>query len=225
MKFKNFINRMFFYPLGILKAIHVLGKNGSRDFVNKTRFKNVIIDDGVCVDSNSIIHKHSHILTNCIINNATIDSYTYVGRNCIVQNAHVGKFCSIANDVFIGLGKHPISNFSTAPIFYKKQNILNIELIDKDVEFKEYEKITICHDVWIGARAIILDGVKIGNGAVIAANSVVTKDVMPYAIVGGTPAKLIKYRFSEEKIKKLNNSNWWSYNLDEIKKKINDLNA
>ena len=210
--------------MGIIKGIHNLGLNHSRDFYNKLKFNKSIIDAGCAIDEKSKINKHSHILSNCIINNSIINSYTYVGRNSIIQNTSIGKFCSLANDVCIGLGKHPLDNFSTSTIFYRRQNTLNIRLIDKDLSFVEYGKITIGHDVWIGARAIILDGVTIGNGAVIAANSVITKEVPPYAIVGGVPAKIIKYRFNENKIKEMLDTKWWDWNLDEIKKNMNLLN-
>lgn len=213
-----------YYPIGIIMGLHELGKNGSRDIVNRNRFKGVIIDQGVCIDSTSKIEKHSHLLSNCLVNNSFIDSYSYIGKNGIIQNASIGKFCSIANDVCIGLGKHPIDNFSTSPIFYRLDNPLKIKLVEKNYGFKEYIPIHIGNDVWIGARAIVLDGVTIGNGAVIAANSVVTKDVPAYAIVGGVPAKIIKYRFPEEKINKLIDSKWWELNLNEIKEKINILN-
>ena len=81
------------------------------------------------------------------------------------------------------------------------------------------------HDVWIGSRAIVLDGIVVGNGAVIAANALVTKDVPPYAIVAGIPAKIIKYRFKQDKIDKLIDSKWWELSLNEIKQKINNLNS
>jgi chloramphenicol O-acetyltransferase type B len=224
MKLKNIINRILLYPFGLLKSLHVLGKNGSRDFNNKFRFKNVIIDDGVCIDFKALIKPNVHLLSNCIINNTNIDSYTYVGKNTIVQNAVIGKFCSISNDVFIGLGSHPIDYFSTSPIFYRKKNIIEIDLILKDYSFQEYENIKIGNDVWIGAKAIVLDGITIGHGAVVAANAVVTKDIPPYAIVGGVPAKILKYRFNDTKIKKLLESNWWDNDLEAIKNKIEDLN-
>ena len=114
-----------------------------------------------------------------------------------MQNTTIGNYCSIARNVSIGLGLHPLNLFSTSPIFYKRQNALLLDLISKDNEFKEYQPITIGNDVWIGANAIIMDGITIGNGAVIAAGAVVTKNVPAYAIMGGVPAKLIKYRFAE----------------------------
>ena len=159
-----------------------------------------------------------------IVNNSRLENYSYVGRNSLVQYAQIGKFCSIANEVCIGLGNHPMDNFSTFPLFYKKNNTLKIQLIDKDLEFQEYKNIKIGNDVWIGARAIIMDGITIGDGAVIAANSVVTKDVPGYGVVGGVPAKFIKYRFDEKKRLKLAESRWWEWEIELIRENITELN-
>jgi chloramphenicol O-acetyltransferase type B len=220
----NKLKRIFLLPFGLIKKVLELANEGARDIENRIRFKNTIIDKGCSFDLKSIIHPHVHILENCIINYSEIKSYTYLGKNCLVQNTTIGKFCSIANEVVIGLGKHPTENFSTAPLFYKKANTLNIDLIDQEPAFVEYENISIGHDVWIGLRATILDGVTIGHGAIIASNAVVSKDVPPYAIVGGIPAKIIKYRFEEKKIKYLLDSKWWDKDLNEIKKDMNVLN-
>jgi acetyltransferase-like isoleucine patch superfamily enzyme len=158
-----------------------------------------------------------HILSNTIVNNSTIESYSYVGKNCIIQNTQISKFCSIANDVCIGLGSHPLTNFSTSPIFYRKKNPFDLDFIDENLDFEEYKQISIGPDVWIGSRVIILDGINIGTGAVIAANSVVTKNVAPYAIVAGVPAKLIRFRFNEAIVQRLLNSKWWELDLNDIK--------
>ena len=108
---------------------------------------------------------------------------------------------SVAYGVRIGLPEHPVNMVSTSPKIYR-----NIKLKDiKDVYFPPI----IGNDVWIGANAIILQGVTIGDGAIIAAGAVVTKDVPPYAIVGGVPAKVIKYRFSDDVILKLLEIKWW----------------
>lgn len=216
------LKRIVLLPSGLLKKMLEFANEGARDIENKWRFKGTIIDKGCCIDSKSSVDKNVHLPENCVINNSVIHSYTYLGKNCLVQNTTIGKFCSIANDVLIGLGNHPIDLFSTSPLFYRKKNTLNINLVHQDLEFKEYKPIEIGHDVWIGARALIMDGVIIGIGAIIAANSVVTKDVPPYAIVGGTPAKIIRYRFDEAKITTLLNSNWWDMDLLEIKKKLID---
>ncbi len=212
-------------PLGIIKKVVELGKEGSRDIQNSHRFKRSTIDSGCCINSHSKISDHVHLLSNTIVNFSEIDSYTYVGKNCLIQHTTIGKFCSIANDVLIGLGRHPIDNFSTSPLFYRINNPLDIKLINKTNEFKEYLPIEIGHDVWIGTRAVILDGLKIGTGAIVAANSVVTKDVPPYAIVGGVPAKIIKYRFSDEKINKLLQAAWWQQDINQIKTNLDELNT
>lgn len=217
---KSDIIRFLILPFGLLLKLLTLSKEGSRDIFNLLRYKNVEIDTGCCINEKSKIEANTHILKNCYINNCQIGSFTYVGRNSIVQNARIGKFCSIANDVFIGLGNHPIDLISTSPLFYRKRNTLKIELVDEDYEFDEYDPITIGNDVWIGSRAIILDGVNIGNGAIIASNSVITKDVAPYAIVAGVPARVIKFRFTEEKIEELQKLEWWQMSLAEIKEKF-----
>lgn len=213
---KNKIFRILLLPIGLLTKLIELANDGARDIQNKQRFKGAIIDKGNWIDQKTKIQPNSHILSNCIINNSNIDSYTYIGRNSIVQNTSIGKFCSIANDVFIGLGKHPLDLFSTSPIFYRRNNPIGVKLIQYDLGLEEYSPIKIGHDVWIGARAIVLDGVTIGNGAVVAANTVVTKDIPDYAIIAGSPGKIIRYRLPDEKIKELQDIEWWTNELGQI---------
>lgn len=213
--------RIFLLPFGFIKRVLELANEGARDIENRIFYKNSIIDKGCCIDSKSIIHSNVHLLENCTVNNSEVKSYTYIGRDCLVQNASIGKFCSIANEVLIGLGKHPLSHFSTSTLFYRTNNTLGIDLVDHNLDFEEYAAIAIGNDVWIGARAIIMDGVSIGDGAIVAANSVVTKDVPQFAIVGGVPAKIIKYRFAPDKIQEFIDQDWWSWQLDKIKKQFN----
>lgn len=215
--------RCLLLPFGLLLKLYELAIEGARDIQNKLRFRDSIIDRRCCINSASKIGENCHILENCLVLNSTIKSYSYIGRNSIVQNTSIGSFCSIANDVFIGLGAHPLEHFSTSPLFYRVSNIFNLKLIDTDYKFSEYRPIEIGNDVWIGARVIVLDGVKIGNGAIIAANAVVTKDVPPYAVVGGVPAKIIRYRFSQEKIEKFLKLQWWTWPLDNIQKQMKEL--
>ena len=135
-----------------------------------------------------------------LMSNIKIGRGTYLRKDIFVDDGvEIGRYCSIANDVVIGPSNHPITNFSTHPISYDVNNYP-----DKDV------KTIIGNDVWIGTRAIIKRGVKIGNGAVIASGAVVTKDVEPYAVVAGVPAKLIKYRFDSETIQELQSLEWWN---------------
>lgn len=152
------------------------------------------------------------------VSNSEVGQFTYIGHKTLISNAKIGRFCSIAGDVRIGLGIHPARNFvSMHPSFYSTKNTgIPISFV-KTQKFKEGKNIEVGHDVWIGYRAIILDGVKIGDGAAIAAGSVVTKDVPPYAIVGGVPAKVIRYRFSPEQIAKLLDFEWWNKDVSWIK--------
>lgn len=141
-----------------------------------------------------------------------IGKYSYIGKNCSITKATIGNYCSIANNVSIGQGEHDLTKISTNSIFY--ENAFD-ELTKKEC--------IIGNDVWIGVDSIILRGGVIGNGAVIGANSVVTKDVPPYAVVVGSPARIIKYRFDDYIIEKIEQSNWFSYDFDEAKEIIDNI--
>lgn len=153
--------------------------------------------------------------TQYLSDNVEVGAYTYVGERTTLQNVVIGKFCSIASEVRIGTGKHPTNEFiSTYPAFFAEKNIgCNVSFVDKQL-YDEFENILIGNDVWIGTRAIILDGVTIGNGAIIGAGAVVTKDVSAYSIVGGVPAKIIKYRFSDNEISLLEKFKWWEKDIN-----------
>ena len=209
MNFNNLIFRILLTPFAIVKGLISFANNNARDLQNILRFPGSKIEKGCFISNKTKIGERTLIKQNTRINFSEIGFYSYISHNSLIQNATIGNYCSIANDVFIGLGQHPLNMFSTSPIFYKSKNPLKQKLLEEDKEFKEYKQINIGNDVWIGARAVILDGVTIGNGAVIGASAVVTKDVPPYAIVTGIPAGIIKYRFSEDICNELLNSNWW----------------
>ncbi len=214
------LKRLLLLPLGLWGALCELAKDGARDIDNRGRFKGSDIGKGCWIDDRTAVAAHTRIRQGCVLLGSSVGEYTYTGQGCVFQNTEIGKFCSVAQGVFSGLGAHPLDLFTTSPLFYRKRNTLRIELVEKDLDFEEYHPIKIGHDVWVGARAVIMDGVTVGHGAVIAANAVVTKDVPPYAVVGGVPARIIKYRFGEDKIKELLASGWWNWPLEEIREKM-----
>ncbi len=149
-----------------------------------------------------------------------IGECSYIGKNTIISNPKetvIGKYTSISHDVYIGPTRHSIHHLTTHSFINHLENgtIDNAISVPKENlvegEFPTSSPIYIGNDVWIGLRAIIMPGCKIGDGAIIASGAVVTKDVSPYAIVGGVPAKIIKYRFTPEIIKDLLELKWWDY--------------
>lgn len=115
------------------------------------------------------------------------------------------------------MATHPLNWLSTHPAFYSTRRQANISFTENDL-FLDQKSIEIGHDVWVGARVMILDGCKIGNGAVIAAGAVVVKDVPAYAVVGGVPARIIKYRFEPDVIDFIQKMQWWNLNINELAK-------
>lgn len=163
---------------------------------------------------------------NILLNRSTVGDYSYLGGGCRFVQTEIGKYCSIAPDVHIGLGIHPLSAYvSTHPAFYLRREAYGWDLADRDYR-EEFGSTKVGNDVWIGFRAIIRDNVTVGDGAVIGAGAVVVDDVPPYAIVGGVPAKLIRYRFSDDIIRFLLAFKWWDRGEDWLRanwRKLHDV--
>lgn len=146
-------------------------------------------------------------------NHIYIGYASYMGSGFIRGNTKIGRYCSIGKNVKIGLAEHSLENFTTHPLF--TGNIVTSSKFRKYIDSRVDQfpdiklSLEIGNDVWIGDDALIMKGLKIGHGSVIGANSVVTKDIPPYAIVIGSPAKILRYRFNEDIIDKLLNSKWW----------------
>ena len=223
MKAKKLIVRLIHFPLGVIKGLLKIANDGARDVQNKSRFSNALIENGCSFSDDAKVGTNSHILQGAVINHSQIGCYTYLSKNALVQHATIGNYCSVSHDVNIGLGAHPLELFSTSPIFYRKRNPLKMELVETDYPFSEYKQIEIGSDVWIGAKVIVLDGVRVGHGAVLATGAIVTKDVPPYAVVGGVPAKIIKYRFSEKICNSLLKTEWWKGSAEEVLTKKDEL--
>lgn len=164
-----------------------------------------------------------------IVLNSSFGYGSYIGNNCIIANTIIGRFCSIASRVEMVTGTHPTKDFvSTHPSFFSLNPPAGDSFV-KECRFDEFRttpsglSLEIGSDVWIGHNVKLLEGVTIGHGAIIAAGSVVTKDVPPYAIVGGVPAKIIRNRFDDEDIEALLRIEWWKLPLERIKDMANDF--
>jgi virginiamycin A acetyltransferase len=188
-------------------------------FFGKIKFKgkNILIQESK-FSGNITLYENVKVSNSFISGNVEIGRFSSInGPNTSVissakGNIIIGSFCSIARGVQIQEFNH---RFNRASSYYFAQNMFNLS---RDFDIDSKGDIIIEDDVWIGANCIILSGVKISRGAVIAAGSIVNKDVAPYSIVAGNPAKFIKKRFKEETIKELNQSKWWTWDMKKIRK-------
>ena len=154
-----------------------------------------------------------------------IGAFTYFSGGEIASVV-VWRYCSIGPQVIISPGQHSWDFLTTHPIasdnygggglvYHPEYKRLMFTTISRPTKAHK-GRVVIGNDVWIGSRSIIMSGVTIGNGAIIAAGSVVTKDVLPFQVVGGCPAKPIKMRFDKDTAEKINDSKWWDYDFGEL---------
>lgn len=203
--------RLFF-----LNPITIWFKYVIKYLIIQIRESNVYIDY-LSYPNNVLFGSYIYIGRFSLLNNCSVGSFSYTSSDCVLNNVEIGKFCSIGMNVKIGLGIHPSTKFvSTHPIFYSSRKQVFISFCTESV-FTETKKVIIGNDVWIGANSIILDGVVIGDGAIISAGAVVNKDVPPYTIFGGVPAKFIKYRFEPNEILFLQEFKWWDRDINWLK--------
>lgn len=165
---------------------------------------------------NCNIDKSSRVCSRSELTRCSVGRYSYIGYQNFMVNVSIGSFCSIADRCSIGGALHPMDYVSTSPVFHEGKNILNKNFSKHPVP--STPQTIIENDVWIGQGAFVKAGVHIGNGAVIGMGSVVTKDVGPYEIWAGNPAKLIHKRFDDRTIQRLLNSNWWEMDDTELSK-------
>lgn len=165
---------------------------------------------------NSNINKTSKVESGSHIVNSKFGRHSFCGYDCEIINADIGSFCSIANNVVIGGSQHPMEWVSTSPVFRHGKDSVKTKYYEH--MFEDGKTTTIGHDVWIGRNAIIKQGITIGTGAVIGMGSVVTKNIEPYTIVGGCPAKEIRKRFDESLIFDLIQTKWWDFEDDKLNK-------
>lgn len=164
-------------------------------------------------EGNNYIDGH---VTNCHVGRGT-----YIMNDSWFSNCYIGRYCSIASEVkMVQKHGHPITYASSSPVFSLPSAIVDTYIntsslpdygLNKKNSFNDQEwDAVVGNDVWIGARCILLGAITIGDGAIIGAGSIVTKDVPPYAIVAGNPAHILRYRFSEETIDALLQTQWWN---------------
>jgi len=148
---------------------------------------------------------------------------SYIGNDTRLDHCKIGRYSSVGAHVKIAQGNHPSHTFiSTHPMFFSKTPVVGDSFVQTQkfadhVYVEDGHAVVIGNDVWIGTGAILLEGISIGDGAIVAAGAVVTKDVPPYTIVGGVPAKQIRKRFEEEQIEKLLQLQWWDQSIEWIK--------
>lgn len=168
---------------------------------------------------NSTFEQSCRIHAQSMVYSVNMGRHSYCGYGCYVVNCDIGRYCSIAEGVTIGSNGHPIDWVSTSPAFYGAQDGAFAGELATTLKFDtDAPRTHIGNDVWIGKNALLKAGITVGNGAVIGMGSVVTRDVPAYAIVAGNPARIIRMRFPEELIERLQNSRWWDLEPETIKK-------
>ena len=174
----------------------------------------------------ALIGARCEILERSTVAYATIGDASYLGHDCQVADAEIGKFCAIAACVRIGPPNHPMGRpaqhrFTYVPEYYDATK-------QRDTAFfaqRRAERVKIGHDVWIGHGVTVLAGVTVGDGAVLAAGAVVARDVAPYTIMGGVPARMIKERFPREIAARLQAIAWWDWPFETIMARLESFQS
>ena len=194
-----------------------------KQFIHKSKVGNACwFGRGTTIDSKANFEGKNKLSNGAVFLNSSLGYASYVSDHSFIKNTVIGRYTCIANEVMTVAGNHPLAFPSVHPVFYSTNQISSYVSHNRFEDFKylDIEKkisVKIGNDVWIGTRATLLEGITIGDGAVVAAGAVVTKDVPPYAIVGGVPARIIKYRFDELTIHKLLTFKWWDKDQEWIK--------
>lgn len=172
-----------------------------------------------CNCENSILNAYSRLKTNVEFRDSILGDYSYVSSNSIVNMTEIGKFTSIGPGCYIGLWEHDTDVSTHSFYLYESSG----EFVKGYSNYKKDKiKTFLGNDVWVGANVSIKKGVKIGNGAIIGSSAVITKDVEPFSIVVGNPAKLLKYRYSKEDIELMQKAAWWDLPREKLQQLIDD---
>jgi phosphonate metabolism protein (transferase hexapeptide repeat family) len=170
--------------------------------------------------------RYTEIDEGCIISECDIGDYSYLIRQTEAWCATIGKFANIASHVRINATNHPTWRATLHHFTYRAGDYFDGAENEADFfKWRRDHRVTIGHDVWIGHGAVVLPGVTIGNGAVIGSGAVVSKDVSPYTIVGGVPAKLIRNRFDDGLGDRMNDLAWWDWSHDQLHEALSDFRS
>jgi acetyltransferase-like isoleucine patch superfamily enzyme len=173
---------------------------------------------GSYADERCSFSEYNKIYKESMLRNVELGRFSYI-RGANSGHCSYGGFCSIGPEAIIGgLGRHPTPWLTTHPSFFSTRVLPGLPFSDTEAFEELVPPTTVGNDVWVGARAIILDGVVVGDGAIVAAGAVVSKNVPPYAVVGGVPARTIRYRFDSEVIEELLDWQWWSLSTEILKR-------
>jgi len=174
----------------------------------------------------SKLGRYADIGERVILRDVMVGDFTYFERNGEGIYAEIGKFCSIAANVRINALEHPMERLTTHKLSYRPNEYFRYLGVDGEFRARRQAKrVVIGNDVWIGHGAVITPGVTVGHGAVIGANAVVTRDVAPYTVVGGVPAKLIRKRFDDATVERLLKLNWWDWPVEKLFEAVPDIQA
>lgn len=200
--------------------------DGIARIITQRRLKNkVIIEKTAYVSKDTVFEGANRITRGCKIYGSRFGYGSYVGTNTTLANISVGRFSCIGPNVKQIIGEHPLNFVTMHPAFYSIRKQIGFSFVkEQRVEEFRYADIStktsiiVGNDVWIAAECRLLEGIKIGDGAAILAGAVVTKDVPPYAVVGGVPAKIVRYRFEQEDVDWLMKLKWWDKDSEWLKK-------
>jgi len=175
---------------------------------------------------NVTLGAYTYIQAHSALNEVTLGDYSYCAGYNQIDYAVIGKFCSIASFVRINPGNHPSFMRVAQHHFTYRSSCYGMGGDDEAFfDWRRGSPVTIGNDVWIGHNASIMPGVTVGNGAVIGTGAVVTKDVEPYSVVVGVPAKKIKMRFPPDLAERIEKSAWWDWDHDTIKARLQDFRS